>query len=30
LLDESIAFAAIKPFYDSIRHCDTLLSKKFS
>jgi hypothetical protein len=27
LLDETIALAAIKPFYDSIRHCDTLLSK---
>jgi hypothetical protein len=27
LLNEAIAFAAIKPFYNSISHSDTLLSK---
>ena len=30
LLYEAIAFAAIKPFYNSISHRDILLSKKFS
>jgi len=29
LLDEAIAFAAIKPFYNSISHNNTLLVKKF-
>ena len=27
LLDEAVAFSVVKPFYDSISHCDVLLSK---
>ena len=30
LLDKTVAFFAVKPFHNSIRHRDTLLVKKFS